>query len=130
MRLSDAEWKVMTAVWTSHPAAVRDVLEALPADTGWAYSTVKTMLARLVDKGALAMSKRGNTSLFEPLISRQEARRSAVRSLAEKAFGGAFGSLVHHLLDEEKLSGRERAELREMLREAEEAVTDSDVEPR
>ncbi len=117
MRLSDAEWRVMSVIWEDHPAAVRDVLEALAPDTGWAYSTVKTMLARLVEKGALSATKRGNTSLFEPLISRREARLSAVRSLAERAFGGAFGSLVHHLLDEEQLSADERAELREMLRE-------------
>ncbi len=117
MRLSDAEWKVMNVVWEHHPAAVRDVLEALESDTSWAYSTVKTMLARLVDKGALSVRKRGNTSLFDPLVSRHEARRSALMTLAERAFGGGFGSLVQHLLADEHLSPKERDELRTMLSE-------------
>ncbi|MEM7587331.1 MAG: BlaI/MecI/CopY family transcriptional regulator [Acidobacteriota bacterium] len=115
MRLSDAEWKVMNVVWEHHPAAVREVLERLGSETSWAYSTVKTMLGRLVDKGALAVHKKGNTSLFEPLVSRHEARRSALRTLAERAFGGAFGSLVQHLLADDRLSAEERAELRSML---------------
>ncbi|MEM7352745.1 MAG: BlaI/MecI/CopY family transcriptional regulator [Acidobacteriota bacterium] len=124
MRLSDAEWQVMTVVWDDAPASVRDVLEALEKDTGWAYSTVKTMLARLVEKGALSVRKRGNVSLFEPLVTRHEARRSALKTLTERAFGGAFGSLVQHLLDDEKLSVADRAELRRML-EADDASRES-----
>ena len=115
MRLSGAEWKVMSAVWDRAPASVRDVLEALEGEADWAYSTVKTMLGRLVEKGVLAVQKRGNKSVFEPLVSRHEARRSALRTLAQRAFGGTFGSLVQHLLDDDKLSAVERDELRRML---------------
>ncbi|MCG8457471.1 MAG: BlaI/MecI/CopY family transcriptional regulator [Holophagales bacterium] len=118
MQLSDAEWKVMDAVWKRHPATVRDVLETVETETGWAYSTVKTFLGRLVDKGALGVEKRGNSSVFRPLISRRQARRSALRSLVEKAFGGAFAPLVHQLVDEEPLSEGDRAELRRLLDEA------------
>ncbi len=126
MRLSDAEWKVMNAVWERHPAAVRDVMEALEDDTHWAYSTVKTMLARLADKGALSVRKRGNISLFEPLVSRHEARRSALRTLAERAFGGGLGSLVQHLLADEHLSAKERDELRSMLLADQQRATQTD----
>ncbi len=118
MQLSESEWKVMKVVWQRHLASVRDVLEALHDDTGWAYSTVKTMLGRLVEKGALSVRKRANTSLFTPLISRQDARQTAVRALLERAFDGTFGSLVQHLVGDRQLSGRERAELRRLLEEA------------
>ena len=117
MRFSDGEWKVMNVVWDNPPASVRDVFEALEGETRWAYSTVKTMLSRLDEKGALSSRKRANTRLFEPLVSRGEARRSAFRALLDKAFDGTFGALAHHLIEDEKLTGAEKDELRALIRE-------------
>lgn len=119
MKLSDAEWTVMNALWEKAPANARDVLETCEPETAWAYTTVKTLLARLVDKGALAESKRANTSVYEPLVSRTDARRSALRSLLDKAFDGAFGPLLQHMVSDEKLSKRDRRELTTMLEELE-----------
>lgn len=118
MKLSDAEWMVINVVWERSVATARDVHEHTEAQTGWAYTTVRTILSRLVEKGALRMRKRANTSLYEPLISRQEARRSALRSLLDRAFDGTFGSLLQHLVADEKLSKKDRQKLRAMLREA------------
>ena len=116
--LSDAEWKVIRALWTRHPASARDVLEALHGETGWAYTTVKTLLARLVAKGAASVRLRANTSLYEPLITEAEARRTEVRLLIDRAFGGASVPLLRFVLTEEKFSAKDRAELREMLERA------------
>ncbi len=116
MQITGAEWKVMGRVWRSHPASARDVFEDLRGETEWAYTTVKTMLDRLVEKGALAVRKRGNTGLYEPLVTKDDARRSAVRHLIEKAFDGAFGPLMHFLVDEERLSRKERDQLILMLK--------------
>jgi BlaI family transcriptional regulator, penicillinase repressor len=120
MRLSDTEWTVMRAVWARGPASARDVLEAVTAETGWAYTTVKTLLARLVEKGALSERKRANQSIYEPLVTARTARVAALRALVDRAFDGVFGSLVQHLVAEERLSDRDRAALRAML-EADEA---------
>ena len=114
MKLSDAEWKVMEALWERSPATVRDVLERVPG-TGWAYTTVKTILERLAAKGALRLRKRDNVGWFEPLVTRRTARRSAVRTLLDRAFDGAFGSLLQHLVSEEKLSPRDRHRLAALL---------------
>jgi BlaI family transcriptional regulator, penicillinase repressor len=119
LKLSDAEWTVMQAVWAHSPASGRDVLERVETETGWAYTTVKSLLARLVEKGALAERKRANTSFYEPRVTRDEARRSALHSLVEKAFDGTFGSLVQHLLVEEKLGRKEREKLARMLADVE-----------
>jgi BlaI family penicillinase repressor len=115
MRLSDTEWTVMRAVWARGPASARDVLEAVTAETGWAYTTVKTLLARLVEKGALSERKRANQSIYEPLVTARTARVAALRALVDRAFDGVFGSLVQHLVAEERLSDRDRAALRAML---------------
>ncbi|HVQ25098.1 MAG TPA: BlaI/MecI/CopY family transcriptional regulator [Planctomycetota bacterium] len=116
--LSDAEWKVIRALWKRHPASARDVLEALHGETGWAYTTVKTLLARLVAKGAATVRLRANTSLYEPQITEAEARRTEVRLLIDRAFGGASVPLLRFVLTEEKLSAKDRAELRAMLERA------------
>ncbi|MHC4213403.1 MAG: BlaI/MecI/CopY family transcriptional regulator, partial [Planctomycetota bacterium] len=94
----------------------RQIAERLPAGVKWAYTTIKTMLTRLVEKNALTESKRGNTSLYEPLVSKQNARLNAIKSLADQAFDGAFGPLMHFLLEEEKLSAKQRKELMSILK--------------
>ena len=117
MKLSDSEWTVMNVVWQRSPASARDVLEGTAEATGWAYSTVKTILTRLVEKGALSEHKRANTSLYEPCVTREKARREAVRSLLDRAFEGTFGTLLQHLVSDEKLSAKDRDKLSAMLAE-------------
>ena len=119
LQLSEAEWKVMRCLWRRHPASARDVLEELRPATRWAYTTVKTVLARLEAKGAVAMTMRANTSLYAPLVLESQARTRALRSLVDRAFDGAFGSLVHFLIDEEHLSKKDKAELERILAAAE-----------
>ena len=117
-QLSNTEWKVMDAVWSRRgEVTAREVLAFVQDDTGWAYTTVKTMLDRLVEKGAVLAQREGKTTRFEARITRRAARRSAARSLVEKAFGGAPGALVHHLVKSERLSADDREELRRMLDE-------------
>jgi len=115
MKLTEAEWLIMNALWDKYPATARDIAKRLPEGVNWAYTTIKTMLARLVGKKAVSQSKKGNTSVYEPILSRQKARRSALRMLANQAFDGAFGPLMHFLLEDQKLTARQRKELIEIL---------------
>ncbi len=120
MKLTEAEWQIMNALWQKHPATARDIMGRLDRRVNWAYTTIKTMLTRLVEKKAVGEVKQGNTSVYEPLVSQQKARLSAFRSLLDQAFDGAVGPLVHFLAEEEQLTAQEKAELRELLeREAE-----------
>jgi predicted transcriptional regulator len=119
MKLTDAEWTVMGALWERAPASARDVLEAVGDETGWAYTTVKTMLARLAEKGVLAVEMDGNTSRYSPLVTRGDARKGALRALVEHAFDGTVGALVSHLVAEEKLSAKDRRRLAELAAELE-----------
>ena len=117
--LSEAEWKVMNAVWArSGAVSARDVHDALAGSTRWAYTTVKTLLDRLVAKGALSARKAGHVSIYRARLPRQRAVAAAARTLADRAFGGAVAPLVHHLLGSHALSARDRAEIRRMLDDA------------
>jgi len=117
MRLTKPEWLIMKALWEDHPATAREVADRLPDEVAWAYTTLKTMLARLAAKGAVAESKRGNTSVYEPLVSRRKARRSGLSSLLNQAFDGAVAPMLHFLVNERKLSDRQRRELIRVLEE-------------
>ncbi len=111
MKLTDAEWLVMNVLWERFPATARGIAERLPKEINWAYTTIKTILARLAEKGVVKESKNGNTSLYEPLLSRKNARRSALASLANQAFDGAFGPLMHFLLEDQKLNAGQKRQL-------------------
>jgi predicted transcriptional regulator len=115
MQLSEAEWRLMNALWRAAPATARDVHGEVVAATGWAYTTVKTMLDRLVDKGALRAKLSGNQSVYSPAVTQERARRSAVQALVARAFDGELSGLVHHVADDAALSAKERAELESLL---------------
>ena len=122
LSLSDAEWKVMRALWEKQPATARALLETVSGETQWAYTTIKTVLARLVEKGAVQEEKEGATSVYRSLLAEQDARKSAVRGLLARAFDGGFGSLVHFMLENEELDARDRAELARLVAESERAA--------
>ena len=115
MKLTEPEWLVMNVLWERHPARVRGVFERLPATVNWAYTTVKTILDRLAEKKAIRKSKKGKIAYYEPLLSRQQARKTALKMLLNQAFDGAFGPMMHFLVEDEKLSSNEREELAQML---------------
>jgi BlaI family penicillinase repressor len=115
MKLTEAEWQVMKALWAEHPATARQVMDRLPSGVRWAYTTIKTMLTRLVEKQLVSETKQGNISLYDPLISQRKARLSAVRSLLDQAFDGAMGPLVHFLVEEEQVTPKQKRELSQIL---------------
>lgn len=117
MKLTESEWQIMNALWEKHPATARQIAERLPAGVEWAYTTIKTLLSRLVEKKVVSDIKQGNVSLYEPLLSRQDARKSALRAMLDHAFEGALGPLMHFLTEDEKLSTKDKQELIQILQE-------------
>jgi BlaI family transcriptional regulator, penicillinase repressor len=119
MKLSEAEWQIMNALWKRSPATARDLTEYLPKKTNWAYTTLKTMLTRLVAKNAVSERKRGNTSVYEPLVTKTKARQKAIMSLMNQAFDGTVGPLMHFIVEKEKLSTKQKEELIRLLKDEE-----------
>ena len=115
MKLTQAEWQIMNALWEKHPATARDIMTRLPEGVKWAYTTVRTMRSRLGEKGAVSEHKQANPSIYEPLVSQRKARLSAFRLLLDQSFDGAMGPLMHFMLQEEKLNDKQKRELIEIL---------------
>jgi BlaI family penicillinase repressor len=117
--LSAAEWKVMKIVWQLKSAAARDVYELAGREYGWAASTVKTILRRLVEKGFLAYTQVGNSYLYRPARQPLKSLLSAADSLLANALDGTVGPLLAYMVKRSKLSPEELSQLRELLEQAE-----------
>lgn len=113
--IHETEWDLLEVLWSKERATAREVGEALAKKRGWAVSTVKTLLDRMVTKELVAARQVGNVWEYTPGVRPIEARRSAWGELVEKAFGGAVAPALHFLAKDAKLSKRELAELRELL---------------
>ena len=98
-RLSELEWDVLKPLWERGPMAARDIFEQVSKDHAWAYKTVKTMLARLVKKGALKYDQIGNSYLYRTVYGREEMTRAATRSFIRRVFDGALNPFVAHFAE-------------------------------
>ena len=113
--LSKAEWEVMKRFWENGPMAARDVYAALPEDHVWAYKTLKTLLSRLVAKGALDYEQVGNSYLYRPACSRERLTRKEVKGFVDRVLDGASAPIVAHFIEYAELSDDEIARLRKIL---------------
>ncbi len=113
--IHDTEWDLLEVLWDKERATAREVAEALADRRGWAVSTVKTLLDRMVPKGLVAARQVGNVWEYTPAVRPVEARRSAWAELVEKAFGGAVSPALHFLARDARLSKKDLAELRALL---------------
>jgi BlaI family penicillinase repressor len=118
--LSAAEWKVMKIVWELKTGAARDIYERAGEEYGWAASTVKTLLRRLVEKGFLTYSQVGNSYLYRPARPALKSLLAAADTLLANALEGTVGPLLAHMVKRSKLSKEELEQLRELLDKAEE----------
>jgi predicted transcriptional regulator len=104
LRLSRAETRVLEQCWELRTCTVREILESLPEKERVAYTTIQTLVYRLVEKGALRKTKRiGNAQLFEPAIDRRDHRNALVSDLLQ-LFGGSPRLLVSNLLETRALT--------------------------
>ena len=98
-KISDAEWDVLKPFWEEGPLAARDVYAAVSPEREWSYRTVKTMLSRLVQKGALTYDRVGNSYLYKSAYSRTEMTQAATGSFIERVFDGALRPFVAHFAE-------------------------------
>ena len=103
MRITEAESAVMEVLWDAAPQGAAEVAAALP-HKDWSDRTVKTLLARLVEKGALRAEPEGRRYLYTPLIERAAHRREAVAGLSRRLFGGRAAPMVAHLAEADEIA--------------------------
>ena len=115
VELTQAEWDIMKVVWQKEPCAAGTVQESLARSKNWAYSTVKTTMDRMVEKGFLEIERIRNLQLFKSRISEIDARRGEFRKMLKRAFDGALTPMMQFLIEHEGLSKEEASQLRTMV---------------
>ncbi|HIE97337.1 MAG: BlaI/MecI/CopY family transcriptional regulator [Fuerstiella sp.] len=113
--ISPAEWEVMKVLWQHGAMAARDVFAALPEGSEWAYRTVKTLLARLVAKEAIAYDQVGNSYLYRAVADEAVLTRQEVRTVFQRVTRGALSPVLAHFIEEADLSNAEIEQLRKTL---------------
>jgi predicted transcriptional regulator len=107
----------MEALWDQGTATAAEVCEIVCATRDWSLATVKTLLSRLVQKGAIATQPDGRRYIYKPLIARADYVGGESRRLVDRLFGGRAASLVAHLAETEALTEDDLAEIEALLKE-------------
>jgi BlaI family penicillinase repressor len=115
-RISDAEWEIMRVVWAKGAVTAQEIVGQL-ADRKWSPGTVKTLLNRLLTKGALTHETRGKAYVYRPAVRMQDCVRHESQSFLDRVFGGATAPLLVHFVKRSRLTRAEIDELKRILEE-------------
>jgi BlaI family penicillinase repressor len=115
--ITEAESVVMKVLWQTSPIATEDVIAALEHPEKWHASTVKTLLTRLLKKGAIRAQRDGRRYLYSPVIKREQWLTDEGSGLLDRLFGGRVAPLVAHFSQRKKLSKQDIAELKQLIKE-------------
>jgi predicted transcriptional regulator len=117
MSISDSEAVVMEILWGEHPLAAEDVGARLSAHSDWAEPTIKTLLNRLLKKGAVRADRDGRRYLYSPVLSREAWVSRQSEGVVDRLFGGRVAPLVAHFSERGKLSQDDIDALRRLIEE-------------
>jgi predicted transcriptional regulator len=116
--ITDAELAVLQVLWDDAPTTIRRITDALYPRGGVAeYATVQKLLDRLVGKGFVSRSRGDGVNSFVPVLGREDLIGRRLREMAEKLCGGSLTSLLTNFVRTQRLTAKERQELRNLIDE-------------
>jgi len=118
-RISDAEWTVMRAIWSRGEASATEVVETLEGQTSWSPRTVRTLLGRLVKKGALGFREQGREYVYQSLIDERSTELEASRSFLNRVFDGKLAPFLATFVESGNYSADDIAALKRIVEESE-----------
>jgi predicted transcriptional regulator len=117
MSISAAESRIMEALWRRSPRTAEEIVADVAGPQGWSEPTVKSLINRLLTKGAIAAEKAGRRYLYRPLVDREAYVSQESRGLLDRLFGGRIAPLVSHFSETNQLSPEDVAELKRLIAE-------------
>jgi BlaI family transcriptional regulator, penicillinase repressor len=113
--ISEAESVVMQALWSAGEATAEDLIAAVAGPNGWAEATVRTLINRLLTKGAISAEREGRRYRYRPQLQRQDWVAEESAGVIDRVFGGRVAPLVAHFSEQGKLSRADVDELRKLI---------------
>ncbi len=120
IKLTEAEWQVMEALWERSPQTGRELTDSLEAAMDWNRSTTLTLLRRLEAKGAVESGSNDGKKTFTSLLQREDAALKEAKGFLSRVYQGSLSLMVSSFAQRKLLSEAERKELRDLLQELEE----------
>jgi BlaI family penicillinase repressor len=115
INISESEWEVMNVVWQKSPVPASEIVRQLSARNEWHSRTIRTLLDRLVKKGALTIEQDGKRYLYKPAVSMEACIHHESRSFIDRVFGGEPVSMLLNLVKSTKLTADEIKQLKKIL---------------
>ncbi len=119
-QISEAESKIMEALWRKSPLTAEQIFAAVGKANEWAPGTVKTLVTRLLRKKAIAGAREGDAYCYRPLIARSDWVQAESQGLLDRLFKGEVAPLVAHFAENEKLSAKDIRQLKALIARIEE----------
>ena len=114
-KISESEWQVMRVLWKKSPLTANEIVKELAGNTNWKPKTIKTLITRLTNKGAIAFEKEGRLYKYYPAVSKDDCVRMERRSFVRRVYGGISKPMVASFLEDAELSADDIAELKKIL---------------
>jgi len=120
IQISAAESQVMEALWRKSPLTPDEIIAATAKPNDWGPGTVRTLITRLLKKGALAGARAEGGYFYRPLVSRADYVQSESKLLLDRLFGGQVAPAVAHFVTRQKLTAADIKKLKKLIDELEE----------
>jgi BlaI family penicillinase repressor len=114
-RIADSEWRVMQVLWEHGPRTANDIVKALAGEVKWKARTIKTLIGRLVKKGAVKVTAEGYRYQYTAAVDESECIRSETKSFVQRVYQGGMSPALAAFLEDAELSAEDIEELQEIL---------------
>lgn len=113
--ISEAEWRIMDCLWSESNLTLKQIVENID-NTEWSYTTIRTMVKRLMDKGVIGADKAQSSNFkYFTLAEEKDCKIEEAKSFLSRVFGGSVSMMVSTLAKQEVLSKKEVAELKKII---------------
>ena len=109
--LSESEMEIMEVIWESAAPVTTAQLLKVFSHKGWKAQTMSTFLSRLVEKGVLAVERRGKANLYTPAMTPEQYRQQEAAHVIDSMYHGSLRDFLAAFCGGKQLSPAEAAEL-------------------
>ncbi len=122
LKISEAEWNIMKVLWENCEESGRgmtlgEIVQILTGTTGWSNTTIRTLIVRLAEKGAVDIDKKTGVYKYAPKTAKSDCVKSEVDSFVERVFDNSAYNLMASLARDGKLSEKEKQDIMKILKE-------------